>query len=313
MTDAHQMHVSVIIPTYNGMNYLPLALESVLQQTYQDFEVIIVDNGSTDHTRQWAESLPDERVRYHYQENTGSPTGSRNTGIELAAGPIIAFLDCDDMWEPTKLEHQVRLLQPDDVGLVFCETQLMDGDGKLLGKKFDGTPCRGRVLPSLIRKNFICCSSVALKKRLLVDNGLKFLDGRPCAEDWDLWLRLAAICKFDFVDQCLLRYRSHGDNLSGNIDVIYQSRVTVLDDVLRREANNLDYGEQTYQLITEAYRHARADADLRYGHGLNLAGRKHEAKQVMLGVVKQRPTYAHGWWGLLKCWFNLGTLSSPTV
>ena len=100
--------ISVIVPTYNCLKFLPLAVGSILNQTYTEFELIIVDNGSDDGTGEWIGNLKDERIRYHYQKNTGCPAGSRNTGIELSKGEIIAFLDSDDIWEKQKLEKQRR-------------------------------------------------------------------------------------------------------------------------------------------------------------------------------------------------------------
>ena len=300
MTDTSN-HVSVVIPAHNGMDYLPTAVDSVLRQTHRNLEVIIVDNGSTDSTRAWAQSVSDPRVRYFYQENTGSPTGSRNAGIEQASGPIIAFLDCDDTWAPSKLERQLKLLQPANVGLVYCGAFDMDLHGNILGRKDTGTPNRGWVLAELLRNNFICCSSVALKKQNLLDHNLRFQNGRPCAEDWDLWLRLAGVCEFDYVPEGLVHYRRHEGNTSGDIDLIHQSGLTVLEEVIRRETGNASIDEQTRKRLLLAYRRSKSDTHLRYGHRLHACGRRSEAIRVMLKVIRQRPAYAKGWWGLSKC------------
>ena len=101
--------VSVIIPTYNAMTYLPETVESVLRQTYSNFELLIIDDGSSDQTVQWVSQLVDSRVRLISQENQGASV-ARNTGIAHAQGEYVAFLDADDLWEPTKLEQQVRCL-----------------------------------------------------------------------------------------------------------------------------------------------------------------------------------------------------------
>lgn len=92
---------SVVIPTYNRVGILNRSIDSVLGQAFSDFELIIIDNGSTDHTGEWLkQNYSDPRIRYHYQQGTGSPAGPRNTGIRLAKGQWICFLDSDDLWRP---------------------------------------------------------------------------------------------------------------------------------------------------------------------------------------------------------------------
>lgn len=110
--------VTVIIPTHNAITYLPETLESLLNQTFTDFEVIIVDDGSSDRTQEWVSSLTDARIKGVVQTNQGVAV-ARNQGIALASGKYIAFLDSNDLWKPTKLEKQVECLEANpDVGLV---------------------------------------------------------------------------------------------------------------------------------------------------------------------------------------------------
>jgi glycosyltransferase involved in cell wall biosynthesis len=118
--------VSVVIPAYNAMTYLPETVESVLKQTFTNFEVLIINDGSSDHIMQWVTQISDSRVRLISQENQGLP-GARNTGIAQAQGEYVAFLDADDWWEPTKLEKQVRCFEErPGVGLVYTWTALID-------------------------------------------------------------------------------------------------------------------------------------------------------------------------------------------
>lgn len=104
--------ISVLIPVYNSENYIAEAIESVLQQTYQDFEIIVVDDGSTDNTRQMVESFG-EKVQYHYQENSGAGA-SRNKCVRLSRGEFLAFLDSDDVWSKNKLELQLQEFESDN-------------------------------------------------------------------------------------------------------------------------------------------------------------------------------------------------------
>jgi glycosyltransferase involved in cell wall biosynthesis len=122
--------VSVVIPAYNAMTYLPETVASVLQQTFSDFELIIVNDGSSDNVMAWASGLEDPRAKLISQEN-GGVSKARNTGIAQAQGQYIAFLDADDLWEPTKLKKQVHCLETNpSVGLVYTWTAVINQLGQ---------------------------------------------------------------------------------------------------------------------------------------------------------------------------------------
>src|SRR4028119_1857024 len=124
--------VSVIIPAYNAMAYLPETLESVINQTFTDFEVLIINDGSPDGIVEWASEIKDSRVKLISQENQGL-SGARNTGIWSSQGEYLAFLDADDIWEPTKLEKQVQCLDKNlDVGMVSSGISTIDPNGNLI-------------------------------------------------------------------------------------------------------------------------------------------------------------------------------------
>src|SRR4028119_2409178 len=124
--------VSVIIPAYNAMAYLPETLESVLNQTFTDFEVLIINDGSSDGIVEWASEIKDSRVKLISQENQGL-SGARNTGIWSSQGEYLAFLDADDIWEPTKLEKQVQCLEEDNnIGLVSSWVSSINESGDIL-------------------------------------------------------------------------------------------------------------------------------------------------------------------------------------
>jgi glycosyltransferase involved in cell wall biosynthesis len=124
--------VSVIIPAYNAMTYLPETLESVLNQTFTDFEVLIINDGSCDGVDEWASHIQDSRVRLISQANQGLP-GARNTGIWHSKGEYLAFLDADDIWESSKLEKQVKCLDKNlNVGMVSSWISTIDPNGNLI-------------------------------------------------------------------------------------------------------------------------------------------------------------------------------------
>jgi glycosyltransferase involved in cell wall biosynthesis len=239
--------VSVIVPTHNGLKYLPETIDSILNQTFQDFELIIVDNGSTDGTDEWVKSLDNPKVKYHWQEDSGCPAGSRNTGLKLVQGEFIAFLDADDIWMPEKLEKQIKLFDNPAVGLVYSGAAYIDGDGNHLPDKKKNY-YRGDVLCRLLKTNVITTSTVIVKRNLIIDNDFCFRSGRKGTEDWDLWLRLAKLSEFDYVDELLIKYRIFPASISRNADLMFKSAKTTLEDFQKE----LDAGAEDYKRIMKA-------------------------------------------------------------
>lgn len=206
--------VSVVITTYNSMTYLPEALESVLRQTFTDFEVLLVDDGSSDSTVQWASGLVEPRVRLISQENQGVCV-ARNTGIAYARGEYVAFLDSDDLWEPTKLEKQVRCLEDNPaVGLVHTWLALIDERGNLTGRDL-ASKAEGDVWKQIVQKNTVACSSV-LARRCCFETVGVFDPNLRVAEDWDMWIRIAERYQFGLIKEPLVRYRQRINSKSKN-------------------------------------------------------------------------------------------------
>jgi glycosyltransferase involved in cell wall biosynthesis len=205
--------VSVITATYNYGRFLAGALDSVLRQTFQDFEVVVVDDGSTDDTPAVVRRyLADPRVSYQRTDHVGQPA-AKNAGIRLARAPLLAFLDADDLWLPGKLERQVALFRRRPrLGVAYTRRLLMDEDGYDL--EYPQPPLfRGRVLAELVRGNFVCFSSCMVRRRVLDRVGV-FDEALPLAIDYDLWLRIARRYAFDYVDAPLVRYRVGHASLS---------------------------------------------------------------------------------------------------
>ena len=205
--------VSVIITSYNYGRFLAGALESTLGQTFGDFEVIVVDDGSTDDTSEVVRRyLDDPRVRYLHTEHIGQP-GAKNAGIREARSPFVAFLDADDLWLPTKLERQLELFRSDpDLGVTYTRQILIDEEGYELEYK-QPILHQGQVLETLFRGNFVCFSSSMIARRVLDEVG-SFDEGIPMSIDYDLWLRVAMRHRFDYVDEPLVKYRTGHANLS---------------------------------------------------------------------------------------------------
>jgi glycosyltransferase involved in cell wall biosynthesis len=211
--------VTVVMATYNYAHYLPTALASALAQTVSNIEVIVVDDGSTDNTREVVERFAaDPRVRYLYQSN-GGHGAAKNAGVRAARGTFIGYLDADDAWDPRKLEKQLPLFEDPSVGVVYSRMEWMDPSGAR--RPYDRIPerlrpRRGRVVKHLFFDNFVPFSSSVVRASCYKTAGL--MDEKlPMGNDWDLWLRVALTHRFEFVDEPLLFYRvGHGGQMSKN-------------------------------------------------------------------------------------------------
>jgi len=207
--------VSVIIPAYNSMTYLPKAVESVLKQTFSDFELIIVNDGSSDGIEQWVNTITDNRIQLISQKNQGA-AAARNTGIAHGKGDYIAFLDSDDLWEGSKLEKQVNCLNKNpDVGLVYAWIISIDVNGNHRGKMYANT-VEGNVWEKLIEENIVRSGSAAMVRRDCFEKLGVFDRNLRFAEDWEMWIRIARNYSFAVIKEPLVYYRHHPNNKSRN-------------------------------------------------------------------------------------------------
>jgi glycosyltransferase involved in cell wall biosynthesis len=197
--------VSVIIPTYNGAHLLARAIQSVLGQTFRDFELIVVDDGSTDNTKELVSNIGDERVRYIRHEKNRGPSAARNTGIKAANGPYIAFQDSDDEWMPDKLEKQMRAFAnaPSEVGVVYSGFWRIKDDQKTYIPSSRIEPKDGNVHSLLLKSNFIGTPVVLMKRECFEKAGM-FDEELPMLEDWELWIRISKYYQFKYINEPLV-------------------------------------------------------------------------------------------------------------
>jgi glycosyltransferase involved in cell wall biosynthesis len=209
-------HVSVIVAAYNAAQTLDEALASVADQTYKDFELIVVDDGSTDATPEllakYAATWP--WMTWFRQENTG-PAMARNHALARARGDLIAFQDADDIWLPEKLAEQIPLLdQNPAIDLVFADSTFFPPNPASPATLFQQKPPqRGRVLQKLLMGCFVLLGTVLVRKSVVVEAG-GFAPEQVPFSDVDLILRLAEHHDFDYVDKVLLRWRMRPDSMS---------------------------------------------------------------------------------------------------
>jgi glycosyltransferase involved in cell wall biosynthesis len=216
--------VSVIIPTYNRSDLLSRAIRSVLNQTYRNFELIIVDDGSTDNTKQIVGEYQkkDKRIIYIWEKNSGGPAKPKNTGIQNSKGKYIAFLDDDDEWLSKKLEKQIKLFKISDknLGFIGCNAIIINElDKKICDCHKVMNKKNKRAFNSLLEDNIIhSASSIIVKKKVL--NNVGFFDENfKYADDWDLWLRISKFYAFSSIPDNLYKYRVHGKNTMKSINL----------------------------------------------------------------------------------------------
>jgi glycosyltransferase involved in cell wall biosynthesis len=208
--------VSVVLASYNMGHYLPESVRSVLAQTYENIEVIIIDDGSTDDTEEQIKPLlSDPRLRYIKQENQGQPK-AKNNGIKACNGEYIAFCDGDDLWATNKLELQLPLIDHDpEVGVVYSEVSYIDDKGNPLDKEQPYERYSGMVTDKLILKNFIPFGTALVKRQCFNELGL-FDENLPMGIDWDLWLRFSVRFKIKYLADKTYIYRIWPGQMSSN-------------------------------------------------------------------------------------------------
>lgn len=212
--------ISVIITNYNYGRYLGQAIRSALGQTYPRVEVIIVDDGSQDDSEEVVKTYR-EGVLFIKQPNQGVSV-ARNRGVEESAGELVAFLDADDLWFPTKLEKQARrLLKDPEIGLVHCGIQEIDSNGTILEEYLDGL--EGWVSRELLlfrRPVILGAGSTALVPRVTFDIVGGFDTSLGTSADWEFCYRIAVRQRIAFVPELLVQYRNHGNNMHANVKLM---------------------------------------------------------------------------------------------
>lgn len=223
--------VSVNIACYNSAKFIGETLKSVFGQNFSDFEIIVVDDGSTDDTAKVVSSFKDDRIKYFYKANEGL-AHTRNKAISLSEGEYIAFLDHDDLWLPDKLGRQLdKFGRNDRLGLVFTDLYIHNGSKRQKGTYFGrGAPAKGFILEELLFSpfNFIALSAVMMPKRIFDKTGM-FRHDLKIGEDWELFLRVAEEYECDYVPEPLAIYKTHESNFSRNKDVYFKEAFAILD------------------------------------------------------------------------------------
>lgn len=256
--------VSILIPTFNGEKYLEETIESVLAQTFQDFEIFVVDDGSrTSGPADICAAYP--RVQYVRKEN-GGVSSARNLILPMCQGELIAFLDDDDVWFPTKLEKQVALydeLKAKGIipGIIYTGHQMIDDDGRILGSLL--ITGEGMLYEKLFFGNFVGTpSSVVVPRAVIEEEGLRFDTSLRTSEDWDFFLGIARKHSIHCVSEVLTKYRHRQGSLTKNVAVANDCDYRLLHKHLERGKKEISKQHpgrvELYLKKTSSYRYREA-------------------------------------------------------
>ena len=241
-------YFSVVIPTFNCADRLDLALKSVLNQSFRDFEVLVMDDGSSDSTKEVVISFNDARIRYYWNPNSGGPATPRNLGMDLSQGDWISFLDADDIWYSNKLERVFDTIKTNNniEGICHWENQRVIGEQKT--KLLKHGPYEKEFYKNLLLEgNRLSPSATCVRRDFIQSNKLRFNQSRSfvIVEDYDFWLNLAkAGARFFFIEDPLGEYVLYGDNISSNSIKLFEN----LDTLLRHHVFNIQSFEDPNHL-----------------------------------------------------------------
>jgi glycosyltransferase involved in cell wall biosynthesis len=272
--------ISVIIPAYNVAPYIAETLDSVFSQTFKNFEVIVVNDGSPD-TNELDQALAPylKRIRYFQQQNRGAGA-ARNRGVQEALGEFVAFLDGDDLWMPDYLEKQIGFLRAGGYDLAYADA-LLFGDSPLAGKTYmDGAPSHGPVtFVSLVRGECnVLTSGVIARRSALIEAGL-FDERLRKAQDFELWTRLARRgARLGYQRKVLLHYRFRENSLSGDLLSNFERTIRVF----RHIEDSYDLTPTEREELSRAIELQHASSELAKGKLALLGGRFEEAR-ISLG------------------------------
>jgi glycosyltransferase involved in cell wall biosynthesis len=273
--------VSVILPTYNRSSLLKESIGSVLAQTYSDFELLVVDDGSTDDTREAVAAIDDKRIRYIGLTKNRGQAAARNIGVKEAKASLVASQDSDDIWLPEKLDMQMSTLRESSArtGVVYTAYERICGNRSEVLPSRRIVPKTGDVHARLLRGNFITTQTTLIRRECFEKVG-SFDEGQRSMDDWDLFIRLSKDYHFAFVDKLLVKYRVLSDSVSVDMDRFVCSYERILGRHKAEIPDNSDLLAWHYAVIGG---HLCRNGDLR-------RGRAYLGKA--LSIRPMRPRYA---------------------
>lgn len=281
--------VSVIVPCFNGERWIGQALQSVCAQTYPHWELIVINDGSTDGSEAVINAFTDPRIRQIKQTNRGL-SKVRKRGVQEANGKFIAFLDYDDLWHAEKLSRQVTYLDAHpEVGVVYTNAHHIDAEGHVIGRRYGTPPGKGWLLERFLRAGV----AVAINSTLIRHSSLDMVD--PIndrlygCDDFDLLVRLASRFPFGYIDECLVQLRYHDTNMSWNEEMCLDQFILADEFTLR------------FPQYPKLVRRFRAQAHCNYGRYLMRKGERRGARDEFQRAMQ---TDFRLWRSALMGWFR---------
>lgn len=297
--------ISVVVPVYNGAIYLKDTLDSALNQTYKNTEIIVVDDGSQDESASIVASYGD-RVTYMLQAN-GGPASARHSGVLLSKGEYVAFLDQDDLWDKDKLEKQINLLEFHAAAVgVYCDHRSIDNEGKIIGCSGAEGHMRasGKILDVLIDGNFILTASLVILRRSAYDNAGGFDVHNPFwGDDYDLWMRISSLGAFLYQIDTLVSYRRHNNNTSGSDFEMLAGNMHALKNV-EKYIKHSATTKTLRKLKSSLY-----SVTLGKAWHLKRLGHPCAAFKTYVECFRLRPLRPIVWWGMVNSIFMLISFS----
>ena len=229
--------ISICIPTYNGETYIRPCIESVLNQTFKNFEYIIVDDGSTEDIKSVVEGFKDERMKCIRHPKNKMIAAAYNSGLKAAKGKFAAFLESDDKWLPEKLERQLEIFEKNkEVGVVYCGLSVRTVDGTILRERHPRYS--GDVFENCLERNVVYVPSVLMVRKSLLDKEGFFDSSFDPISTYELIIRLAKVTKFDFVDQILVHYLQHEKNFSNQLDDDLSLQIKIHEAIYKKHQSD---------------------------------------------------------------------------
>ena len=295
-TSKDQPGVSIVIPTYNHEAFLGAALRSVVNQTYTNWEAIVVNNFSTDGTEVLVHSFNDPRIKLVNFHNNGIIGAARNQGINLATNTFVAFLDSDDTWLPTKLEKCIASLV-EGADLV-CHGENWIDQNSNSRSVFYGPTARATYLSLLFRGNRLSTSATVVRTSILKTvGGFSENSEFVTAEDYEMWLKISRITKnLVFIDEILGNFMRHGASASSSVEKHLHAEISVVNHHAKQLPNSF--------ATTLRLRHRKAKAYYSAGRSSSRGGQIRSALKYFVTAIKTSPLFVRSYAAIILLFVN---------
>ncbi len=269
--------VSIIIPAHNRAHLLQRAIESLLNQTYKEFEVIVVDDGSIDGTKEVVKDCNDARIRYIKLEENRGAAAARNIGIDNAKGEFIAFQDTDDEWHHEKLKMQMKEFETTSskIGVIYTGIWRIKSDKKNYVPANKIFKKEGNIHNALLMGNFIPLPAAVVKKECFSETGL-FDESLPCLQDWELWIRISKRYDFKYLKEPLVNAYYTSDSIS----IDYEKLIIAVEYILNK---HFDEFKKNKKALAKRYIHL--------AHYLCLYGNIEKGRKYLMKALMEYPFY----------------------